>query len=491
MKTSKDMQRNDRLRQARIERSWRQHELAEHLGTTTVTVKRWERGSQQPSLYFRVKLCTLFGKSAQELGLSEHEPSAPPTEEVSETKPSGIFPTEPGGLWMVPYARNPHFTGRDDLLEQLAQEFSLEPSRDETPTRRAILSQPQAVKGLGGIGKTQIAVEYAYRARSQERYTHTFWINAASEEAILTSFQTLAEQLPSFAERDEQDQHKLIAAVLRWMEQCPQSWLLIFDNADDLSLAQPYLPEQGQGRLLLTTRATAVGWLANSLEVEQMGLSEGTQFLLHRTQRLAASDEACNEASNIVIALDGLPLALDQAGAYIEETGCSFGDYLHLYEQHRTRLLARRGKQASNYPASVATTWSLSFAQIEQTNPAAADLLRLCAYLSPDHIPEELLREGTSHWPARLRQAVKDLLAFNQMLEDLLKFSLIKRLVEEHMLSIHRLVQVVQRERMDPEEQQYWAQCVVYAVNAVFPPDPHSEEETWSQCQRYLEQVQA
>lgn len=392
---------------------------------------------------------------------------------------------------MVPYARNPHFTGRDDLLEQLAQEFSLEPSRDETPTRRAILSQPQAVKGLGGIGKTQIAVEYAYRARSQERYTHTFWINAASEEAILTSFQTLAEQLPSFAERDEQDQHKLIAAVLRWMEQCPQSWLLIFDNADDLSLAQPYLPEQGQGRLLLTTRATAVGWLANSLEVEQMGLSEGTQFLLHRTQRLAASDEACNEASNIVIALDGLPLALDQAGAYIEETGCSFGDYLHLYEQHRTRLLARRGKQASNYPASVATTWSLSFEQIEQTNPAAADLLRLCAYLSPDHIPEELLREGTSHWPARLQQAVTDLLAFNQVLEDLLKFSLIKRLVEEHMLSIHRLVQVVQRERMDPEEQQYWAQCVVYAVNAVFPPDPHSEEETWSQCQRYLEQVQA
>ncbi|HET8840852.1 MAG TPA: helix-turn-helix transcriptional regulator, partial [Ktedonobacteraceae bacterium] len=225
MKASKDTQRNHRLRLARTERNWRQHELAEHLGTTTVTVKRWERGSQQPSPYFRVKLCTLFGKSAQELGLSEHEPSAPSTEEVSETERSGVFPAEPGGLWMVPYARNPHFTGRDDLLEHLARELSLALPGDTTPTRRAVLSQPQAIKGLGGIGKTQIAIEYAYRAREQDHYTHTFWINAASSEAMLTSFQTLAEQLPNFAEKDEHDQHKLIAAVVRWIEQCPQSWL--------------------------------------------------------------------------------------------------------------------------------------------------------------------------------------------------------------------------------------------------------------------------
>src|SRR6185503_11548863 len=107
--------------------------------------------------------------------------------------------------------------------------------------------------------------------------------------------------------------------------------LLIVDNADDLALVQPSLPQQGRGSLLLTTRATAVGWLANALEVDQMGLMEGTQFLLHRTQRLQASEEESNEATNVVIALDAFPLALDQAGAYIEETGCSFGDYLQLY----------------------------------------------------------------------------------------------------------------------------------------------------------------
>ncbi|HEY7416467.1 MAG TPA: hypothetical protein VH593_14840 [Ktedonobacteraceae bacterium] len=184
-----------------------------------------------------------------------------------------------------------------------------------------------------------------------------------------------------------------------------------------------------------------------------MGLIEGTQLPLRRSQRLDASDEECNEATNIVIALDGFPLALDQAGAYIEETRCGFAAYLQLYEQHRTQLLARRGKQATNYPASVATTWDLSFQKIEQTQPAAAELLRLCAFLAPDHIPEELIAKGATHWPALLQEAVSNSLRFNELLEALLAFSLIKRLASEQLLSLHRLVQAVQLDQMGLEVQ--------------------------------------
>ncbi len=489
LNTSNGTQINELLRQERIRCNWRQKDLAEQLGTTVVTVKRWERGYQQPSDYFRVKLCALFGKSAEELGLVDVNPPSP--EDALETEQSSSSLVEPAGLWTVPYLRNPHFTGRDGLLEQLAQQLFPEKQNDQAQACRAVLNQPQAVKGLGGIGKTQIAVEYAYRSREQNCYTHFLWINAASQETITTSFLTLAERLPGFPAKDEKDQHKLIAAVLRWLQECQEPWLLIFDNADDLALVQSYVPPQGQGSILLTTRATAVAWLANSIEVEQMGLVEGTQFLLHRAQRLHPTDEECDEATNVVITLDGFPLALDQAGAYIEETGCGFGDYLQLYEQHRTTLLARRGKQAANYPDSVATTWSLSFQNVEQAHPAAADLLRLCAFLAPDHIPEEFLREGAPHWSPVLQEAVSDLLVFNQMLEDLLKFSLVKRLVEERTLSIHRLVQVVQCERMDSEEQRLWATRVVHGVNAVFPHNPKDEIATWPQCQRYLEQVQA
>ncbi|HEU5226189.1 MAG TPA: FxSxx-COOH system tetratricopeptide repeat protein [Ktedonobacteraceae bacterium] len=481
---------NNRLRQARIGRNWRQRDLADQLGTTVVTVKRWERGYQQPSTYFQIKLCVLFGKSAEELGLVEGNPSLPTATQQDQ---SGAVQTHADGilaLWTIPYPRNPHFTGRDDLLEHLARRLSSSSSEESTSTRRAVLTQPEAIKGLGGIGKTQLAVEYAYRAREQDHYTHTLWINATSEETIISSFAVLAELLPSVAAQEEKDQHKLATAVIRWLEQCQHRWLLIFDNADDLSLVQPYFPLQGNGSLLLTTRAHAVAALASPLQVEPMGMMEATHFLLHRTQRLDATDEESNEAANVAIALDGFPLALDQAGAYIEETGCRFGDYLHLYHDHRHKLLTRRGTQSAHYPHSVATTWSLSFQQIEQTNPAAADLLRLCAFLAPDHIPEELLREGAPHWPPVLQRAVTDLFTFNQMLEHLLKFSLVKRLVEENMLSIHRLVQVVQRERMTLDEQEYWACCVVYGVNAVFPGDPRGEIATWPRCQRYLEQVQ-
>jgi tetratricopeptide (TPR) repeat protein/transcriptional regulator with XRE-family HTH domain len=484
----------DRLRQERIQHNWRQQDLADQLGTTVATIQRWERGSHQPSAYFRSKLCTLFGKSAEEFGVV-HVPAPPvsaPDSQETVTEAASALPSliDPPGLWTIPYLRNLHFTGRDDLLKFLSQQFALEHPSEMTTMRHAVLSQPQAVKGLGGIGKTQIAVEYAYRARKQGRYTHFLWINAASSETILASFQALAERLPNFSARDEKDQHTLIAALLRWLEACPEPWLLIMDNADELPLVQPYLPQQGRGSILLTTRAHAVSWLAVSIEVEQMGIMEGTQLLLHRTGRLAVSDEEINEASNIVMALDGFPLALDQAGAYIEETGCLFRDYLRLYEQHRATLLARRGKQATNYPASVATTWSLSFQQIEHAQPAAAELLRLCAFLAPDRIPEELLTHGAEQWPPLLQEAVTDPLRFNELVEALLAFSLIKRLTQERLLSLHRLVQVVQVDQMDLQEQRQWAERVVRAIHALFPENPKEEIGTWPQCLRYLEQVQ-
>jgi tetratricopeptide (TPR) repeat protein/nucleoside phosphorylase len=397
----------------------------------------------------------------------------------------------PPGVWNVPYLRNPHFTGRDELLDQLTQRLAPETRGPGSTARRAALTQPQAIKGLGGIGKTQIAVEYAYRSHDLDRYAHTLWVNAESEGALLINFITLADLLPSFQEKGEKDQRKLVEAIKRWLEQCPDPWLLIFDNADDVTLVTDYLPKQGLGSILLTTRTHAVGSLATSIEVETMGLIEGTHLLLRRAQRLEnASDEEINRAGDIVVALDHFPLALDQAGAYLEETQCSLGDYLEVYQNHRKTLLALRGKQAVDYPDSVATTWSLSFQKVQQADPAAAELLQLCAFLAPDRIPEELIKDGAGYWPLSLQQAAKDLLAFQQMIGELLKFSLVKRLAEEHMLSIHTLVQAVQVDMMEPERRPQWAERVVRAVNEVFPRKP-KDVGVWQECRRYLSQAQA
>jgi tetratricopeptide (TPR) repeat protein/nucleoside phosphorylase len=421
----------------------------------------------------------------------------PPREGPSSTSQADL-----SGVWNVPFARNPYFTGRDDLLERLDQLFTPTEQKETRETRRAALTQPRAIKGLGGIGKTQVAVEYAYRSRERGRYTHTLWVNAASEETIIASFVEIAEVLPSFLAKGETDQRQLVEAVKRWLEQCEQPWLLIFDNADadDFSFVQSYFPKRGSGSILLTTRADAVGSIAASIEVEKMGFMEGSCFLLRRAYGLAdlpteevfehVSDEKVNEAGNIVVELDHFPLALDQAGAYIEETRCSLSHYLELYRTHSKVLRALRGKQSTNYPESVATTWEISFQKVRQGNPAATELLHLCAFLAPDAIPEELISMGTPYWPPPLQQTAADPLAFDRAVARLLAFSLVKRDAEGNTLSVHRLVQAVLLDTLEQDTQRAWAERVILAVNAVFPPDP-TDVATWPQCLRYLDQVQA
>src|SRR5207248_10617797 len=140
----------------------------------------------------------------------------------------------------------------------------------------------------------------------------------------------------------------------------------------------------------------------------------------------------------IVQELGGLPLALDHAGAYLEESSCSPQDYLSLYRKQRTALLSRRGGFVTDHPEPVATTWSLSFQQVERVNPAAADLLRLCAFLDPDAIPEEIIIKGASELGHALHIVAIDPFALNRSIEALRKFSLVRRNPNTRMLTIHR-----------------------------------------------------
>ncbi len=390
-------------------------------------------------------------------------------------------------IWNVPYRRNPHFTGRDGLLDQLRQQLIAAEQNDTAKICGAALTQPQAVQGLGGIGKTQIAVEYAYRYCQD--YQVVLWVRVDTREALISDYVEIAKLL-NLPQKDDQDQTLVVQAVLQWFKTHTQ-WLLIFDNADDLSLVHTYLPMQGNGSIIITTRAHAIDKFG-SIEVERMGLKEGREFLLNRTNRLEyVSDEERKKATDIAIVLDLLPLALDQAGAYIEETGCSFSDYLLVYQARRKELLDRRGGNGATkeHPVSVAATFSLSFQKVEQANPSAAELLRLSAFLAPDKIPEELIRDCANLWSSPLQQAA-DLFAFNGMMEELLKYSLVNRLLDNKAFSIHRLVQAVQIDTMEKDMQCKWAERVIQAVNKVFPDNPE-DVSVWSQCLRYLDQVQA
>src|SRR3984893_10743095 len=212
----------------------------------------------------------------------------------------------------MPHERNPLFTGREDVLERLYKTLHT--------GKTTALTQRQAISGLGGIGKTQTAVEYA--CRYQGDYQVIAWVKADAQETLATEFATLARHL-NLPIIQEQDQTFIIESVRRWFQE-HSGWLLIFDNADDLLMVRKFLPSSEKGHILLTTRSQSSVSIAQPVTLEKMPPEEGTLFLLHRSRLLdldtpleSASPTDVARARELVQEMDGLPLALDQPAAYI------------------------------------------------------------------------------------------------------------------------------------------------------------------------------
>lgn len=447
---------NVRLRAQREQRHWTQTELARMLGTTYLSVCRWENGTTSPSLYYRKQLCELFGMNPQDLGLVPSSPDEETQDKSLTSSPADVV------VWNIPYRRNPFFTGREEILARLHTLLG--------SGRAATLSQAYAMSGLGGIGKTQTAVEYAYRYRQD--YQVVLWVHAENRQVLEGDLLALAEvlQLP---EKSEQNQARVLKAVKQWLS-THHHWLLILDNVEEVSLVDEMLPTECPGHILLTTREQATGAFAQRVDLEQMTPEEGALFLLHRIQLLGpdaplqASSHA-DAAMQMVQLLGGLPLALDQAGAYIEETACSLSDYVERYQHQRVSLLSRRGRSGTGHDASVSTTFSLLAERLEQRNPAAIELLRLCAFLAPDAIPEELIVEGASDLGPVLGPLVSESIALDSIIADVRRSSLLRRNPDEKTLTIHRLVQAVIKDTMDEQLQRQWIERSVKLVSRAFP----------------------
>jgi len=304
---------------------------------------------------------------------------------------------------------------------------------------------------------------------------------------LISDFVNIAVLL-NLPQKNRQDQIQVTDAVKRWL-QSNSYWLLIFDNAEDLALIREYIPAVNKGHILLTTRSRVMRRIARTIEIGKLRPEEGALFLL-RWANIIAIDAPFSQAtvadrakaSEISFTMDGLPLALDQAGAYIEETACSLSDYLELYRKHGNLLLKRRGNVAIDHPEPVSTTWSYSFDKIQQMNPAAAELLRLCSFLHPDAIPEEIIVEGAPELGPILYPVAIDSFALNDTIGDLLKFSLLQRNSESKTLTIHRLVQAVIKAGMDDETQRMWAERTTRAVNRSLPDVDLGLPQLYQRC---------
>jgi tetratricopeptide (TPR) repeat protein len=383
-------------------------------------------------------------------------------------------------IWNIPYPRNPFFTGRDELLSQLHTQL-------HTGQATALSQSPHALSGLGGIGKTQLAAEYAYRY--YQDYEAVLWVRAESEETLNVSYTEIA-RLLTLPEHNAKEQEIVIQAVKTWL-QTHRRWLLILDNADDLALLPPFLPPTPGEHILLTTRAWAMKGLATRLEVETLADERGVELLLRRAGRLDPGKELAQAsaderlwAARLVQEVGGLPLALDQAGAYLEATSMSLEEYYHVYQHHRSNLLSERGSLTSDHPDAVVKTLSLSFQRVEVKNAAAAELLRCCAYLAPDSIPEELLIQGAKHLGPLLAPVVADAFLLAQAVEVLRAYSLVERDPQSRTLTQHRLVQAVVRDNMPTEAVQQWKQRIVLTVHAACPDVKDFNQRNI--CERWL-----
>jgi hypothetical protein len=380
------------------------------------------------------------------------------------------------GIWNVPFPRNIFFIGREDLLSQLHDQL--------LQARTAALSQ--AISGLGGVGKTQLAVEYAYRFHLD--YQAVLWAHAESPETLISSYTEIATLL-NLPVKDAQEQNVIIQAVKTWLQN-HRDWLLILDNADELDILSAFLPPRLGGHVIITTRAAAPGRFARRLLVEIFSQQQGALFLLRRAGLIPLDADASQASpqdreltNQITQEVGGLPLALDQIGAYLETTGSGLATYWQQYQQHRVDLLKEyRGTLVDHPP--VATTWSLSFARVEERDPAAADLLRLCAFLAPDAIGEDMLMQGADALPPALSATIKDGYLLDLAIETLRAYSLIARDTQAKALAVHRLVQTVVRDSLPAETQKQWMLHVVALVNQAFPDA--ADFTNWPQCERCL-----
>jgi Tetratricopeptide repeat len=346
--------------------------------------------------------------------------------------------------------------GREGLLAELDARLA------DGPGPRLI-----ALCGLGGAGKTSVAIEYAHRNLPE---VGVCWQFGAQDPAVLEAeFAVLAAQLGA---RDVIDARDPVASVHAVLARFGAGWLLVFDNAVDRASVERFVPPAGSGRVLVTTQSQH--WPpGQALNVPVLDNNVAADFLVNRTGH---PDRA--EARELAAALGGLPLALEQAAAYIQATGVDMTRYLLLFRDRQADLLARG--EAVGHPADVTATLELALSRLARKARGAAELLRLLAFLAPEPVPLALLLTGSPaaglpspETAATASPLLGDPVAVGDAIAALRCYSLLSP-AEEGLVLVHRLVQAVTRAQLTAQEADQSEQAAAALVEAAVPADPEA-----------------
>lgn len=365
------------------------------------------------------------------------------------------------------------FKGRADELKAVRTSLLTRPAHATAVTSK------QAIHGLGGVGKTRFAVEYAHRYGTE--YSARLYANADTPSALASNLAALVHVL-DLPEKEEKEQPKQLEAVERWLRM-HAGWLLILDNVDTAeaqSAVNAAFKNLTTGHVLITSRLTDWGTGVNAVELDVLSLPASTEFLLERTERKAETPTAParqltatdpDDAKALAEELGRLALALEQAGAYICANRITFADYRQRLTEIERDVLTWFDPAVMKYPKSVAVTWQAS---VRKLHDEGRHLLNLLGWLAPDPIPVALIRtepKEPPHFPIEDRE---------RALRDLSAYSLAKWNATGDAVTVHRLVQDVTRARLAEPTRTESLKDALWAMDAFVEGTPRQDSRAWN-----------
>lgn len=374
---------------------------------------------------------------------------------------------------MVPIGRNVDFIGREYIIEQLMQKVSPDANKDDC--------QRLAIEGLGGIGKTQIALEIAYRIRNTQPNCSVFWVPAVNMALFESGCRTICQTLGLPGVDDNKADVKSLMKMA--LEKLANNWILIVDNADDVDLLMgksggvslnDLFPFNHKGSILFTTRSHEVASqlvpVRHIVVLTEMSQVEATGMLQKSLDDSQMRDEPATETLLDLLAY--LPLAVKQASSYMSQTGITVTKYLEYYrssDKYQTKLLSRdfddrgRYRQISN---PIATTWLISFQHIAKRYPIAAEFLRLICFFAEKEIPKSLLPQVT------------DEMEKDEAIGVLKGYAFIIEREDSDSFDMHRLVRLVTRNWLKQENTRHHITAIQH-IHGLFPWPQHNNRSLW------------
>lgn len=362
------------------------------------------------------------------LDLTGSEPS-------TDAAPGPRYPGSVPRIWNVG-PRNATFTGRNSVLESL---------RSQLTSKGSAVVLPVALHGLGGVGKTQVALEYAHRFKAD--YDLVWWINAEVPGFINESLGDLAGRLGVRVGESLPDAAREALETLRLGRAPYQRWLLIYDNArDPADLRDNYIPS-GPGHVLITSRNQSWSEVAEALEVDVFTRDESIEHLSKRLPALPTED-----ADRLASRLDNLPLAVEVAAAWLAETGTPIEDYLAELDTSSTKLLSI--SQPAGYSRTLEATWQISLDRLSERTKAGVRLLELCAFMAPSISVDLVYGQQTLEALAPFDPTLRVPGILGRVIQEISRLALAKIDLQNGEIQIHRLMQDFLRNRLTDSEQQ-------------------------------------